>query len=68
MDATVAQLAVMQVGLLGALACQLGYAGHSLTLTLAGSDFLEHGVGNLRILVQEIVHLLLDEIAHIFVY
>ena len=68
MDAAVAQLAVMQVGLLGALAGQLGHSCHSLPFALAGGNLLEHRIGNIRILMQEVIHFLLDEVAHVFVY
>ncbi len=67
MYAAVAQLAVVQVGLLGALAGQLGDAGHGLALLLALLYLLHHHLGGVGVLVQVVVHLLLDEVAHIFI-
>ena len=68
MNAAVAQLAVVQVGFLGTLACQLRHACHGLALLLALADFLQHHVGHVGVLVQVVVYLLLDEVAHILVH
>ena len=68
MDTAIAKFTVMQVRLLGTLASQFGHTGHGLSFPFRRSNLLEHGVGNLRILVQEIVHLLFDEITHIFIH
>ena len=38
MDAAIAQLTVMEVGLLGTFTSQFGDAGHSLALPFTGSD------------------------------
>ena len=66
--AAVAQLAVVQIGLLGPFASQFGYAGNGLALLLALLDFLQHDLGHEGVLVQIVVHLGLDEVAYIFVH
>ena len=67
-DAAVAQLAVVQIGFLGALTGQFGNAGHLLALFLAGLYLLQHHLGHISVLVQIVIHLGLDEIANIFVH
>ena len=63
-DAAVAQLAVVHVHLLGTLAGELGDACDGLALLFGILYLLQHGVGSLRCLVEEVVHLGLDEVAH----
>ena len=67
MDAAVAQLAVVQIGLLGTLASQLGNASHSLSLALALGYLLLHNLSHIGMDVQEVVYLKLDEVANILV-
>ena len=67
MDAAIAQLTVMEVGLLGTFTSQFGDAGHGLALPFTGSDLFQNGVGDFQILMQEVVHLQFDEVAHILI-
>ena len=62
-DAAVAQLAVVQIGLLATFAGQLCHAGHGLAFAFAVLHLLQDDVGHVGILVQVVVHLLLDEVA-----
>ena len=64
----VAQLAVVQVGFLGAFACQLGDAGNGFALFLGVLYLLQHHFGHKRVLVEVIVHFRLDEVSYVFVY
>ena len=68
MNAAVAQLTVVQVGFLAALAGQFGNAGHRLALALALRHLLQYDIGHIGILVQIVVHLLLHEVADELVY
>ena len=65
--AAVAQLAVVQVGFLGPLARQFGHAGYGFSLLLVLCNLLEHHLGHVGMLVEVVVHLLLHEVAHIFI-
>jgi hypothetical protein len=56
-DAAVAQLAVVQAGLLGALAGELADAAQFLALALALEDLRLQGLAHLGMLVQEVVQL-----------
>jgi len=58
----------VQARLLGAFACELGHAGHSLAFVLTLFDFCLEDVGHVFLMdVQEIVHLALEEVSHILV-
>ena len=63
-DAAVAQLAVVEVGLLGALACQFRNAGNGLALRFAFLYLLADYFCHVEMLVEEVVYVFLDEIAH----
>ena len=65
--AAIAQLAVVQVGLFGAFAGQFRDAGYGFALLLRILYLLQHHFGHQRVLVQVVVHLGLDEVAHVFV-
>ena len=68
MYAAVAQLAVVQVGLLCPLTCQLGDASHRLTLPLALLNLLLQDVGTVFLVdVQVVVDLTLEEVADILI-
>ena len=67
MIAAIAQLSVVQVGLLCAFACQLGDPGNGFALFLGVLYLLQHHFGHQRVLVQIVVYLGLDEVAHVFV-
>ena len=67
MDAAVAQLAVVQIGLLGTLARQLGDASHRLSLALTLLDLALQHLSHVFMDVKIVVHLFLQKIAHILV-
>ena len=67
-DAAVAQLAVVQVGFLGAFAGQLGHSGHRLALAFALFHLALDGFGHLAVDVEVVVNLLFYEVADVFVY
>ena len=67
MDAAIAQLAVVEVRLLGTLTSQFGNARHRLALTLALLDFILQNLSHVLVDMQIVIHLLLQEIAHILV-
>ena len=58
----------MQIGLFGPFACQFRHAGDGFTFLFVFGDFLYDDVGDVRILVQIVVHLFFDEVAHELVY
>ena len=60
----VAQLFVVEVGLFGAFAGQFRHAGNGFALFLALLNFLLHDFRHVEVLVQVVVHLLFDEVAH----
>ena len=68
MYAAVAQFTVVQVSLLGALACQFRNARHSLSLLLAFRNLLQHLLCDVGILMQEVIHFGLYEVAHVLVH
>ena len=67
MDTTVAQLTVMEVGLLGSLTGQFGHAGNRLTVALALLDLILQHLGHIAVDMQIVVYALFDEVAHIFI-
>jgi len=67
-DAAIAQLAVVQVGFLGTFASQFGHTGNGLALLFRISYLLKHHLGHFGILVQIVIHLLLHEVAYVFVH
>ena len=58
----------MQVGFLGTFAGKFRHTSHSLAFALAFLYLLQHCVGNFGLLMEEIVHLLLDKVAHVLVH
>ena len=58
----------MEVGLLGAFACQFGDARYGLALLFALLYFLLDDVCDVGVLVEIVVHLFLDEVAHELVH
>ena len=66
--AAVAQLAVVEVGLLGAFACQLCHSGNGLAVALAVGYLLLYHFGHVEVLVQVVVDFGLDEVAHKLVH
>ena len=54
----------MQVGFLGTFTSQLGHTGNGLAFLFRFLNLLKHHISHLRILVQIVVYLGLDEIAH----
>ena len=67
MDAAVAQLVVVQRGLLDILAHLLAHAGDGLALALVVLDLFQQHLGGLGGLVQVVVQLLLDEVVDVLV-
>ena len=67
-DAAVAEFAVVQVGLFGALAGQFRHARYGFALLLAFLDFLLNDFGDVKVAVEVVVYVFLDEIAHKFVH
>ena len=67
-DTAVAQLPVMQVRLLGPLTSKLCNARHGLAFLLALAHLLQHHLSHIRMLMQVVIHLGLDEVTHIFVH
>src|SRR3712207_1689141 len=67
MNATVAQLAVMKIGLLCPLTRQFCDAGHGLTLTFGLLDFIFQHFRHIRVDMQIVVNILLDEVTHVLV-
>lgn len=63
MDAAVEELAVVEAYFLGLLAGALGNAGHGLALALAVLNGLEDDGGGVRLAVEIVVELRLDEVA-----
>ena len=68
MDTAVAQLTVMQISLLRTFTRKLRNASHSLTLLLTLRNLLYDDFRNVRIAMQIVIHLLLDEITYIFIH
>ncbi len=66
MHSAIEQFLVMQTDLFRLLPGFLGYAGHSLALTLVGLDLFQNHVGNREIAAKIIVKLFLYEIADEF--
>ena len=66
--AAVAQLAVVQVHLLGAFTRKFGDSGHGFALTLALLYLFEEHLRGVEILVKEVVKFLFQEIADVFRY
>ena len=64
MYAAVAQLAVVQAGLLRHLAGLLCHACHLLAQLLALGDLLQDDVGHVGVLVEVVIDLFLDEVAN----
>ena len=62
--AAVAQLAVVQVSLLCTLSRQLSHSGYSLAVALVLLYLLLDSLSYIGVLMQEVVHLVLDEVAH----
>ena len=62
-DAAVAQLAVVHVDFLGTLTGYLRDAGYLLAFLLGAQYLVEHDVGRLGRLMEEVVHFGLDEVA-----
>ena len=67
MYAAVAQLAVVQVGFLRSLSCELRYARHCLAFLLALLYLLLHHLSHVSVYVQVVVHFGFYEVAHILV-
>ena len=63
-DAAVAQFAVVEVGLLGTLARQFRNAGNGLALRLAFLYLLADHFCHVEMLVEEVVYVFFDKIAH----
>ena len=66
-DTAVAQLTIMEVGFLGALTGQFRHTGHCLALPLTLLDLPFQHLSHISMDVQIVIHLLLDEVADIFV-
>ena len=67
MYAAIAQLSVVQVGLLCPFACNFGYARHCLSLSFALVDLAFNLFGHVGMDVQIVVYLALNEVAHVLV-
>ena len=67
MNATVAQLTIVQVSLLGSFTGQLGYAGYGFTLAFVLLDFVSMASATSSMDVQVVVDLLFHEVADILV-
>ena len=67
MYAAVAQLAVVQIGLLGTLASQFRDARHSLSLALGGFNLIFQHLHYLLVAVQEVIDLGLYEVTDVFI-
>ena len=63
-NAAVAQLTVVQVGLLGTLAGQFRNAGNGLALRFAFLYLLADHFCHVEVLVEEVVHVFFDKVAH----
>ena len=68
MYAAVAQLAVVQIGLLGTLTGELCHASHCLSLALTFRYLLLHHLSHVGMYVQIVVHFELHEVAYVLVY
>ena len=68
MHTTIAEFSVVQVGLFAHLSGLLGHTSHFLAYLLALLYLGQDDVGYVRVLVQEVVHLLLYEVAYELVY
>ena len=64
MDVAVAELAVVEVHLFGALTGYLLYARHRLAVALVVKDFFEQRLRGVGVFVEVVVELLADEIEH----
>ena len=64
MHVAVAQLFVVEVGLFGAFAGEFRHAGNGFALFLALLNLLLHHFRYVEVLVEIVVHLFLDEVAH----
>ena len=67
MDTTVAQLAIVEIGLLSPFTSQLSHTGHRLAVTLALFNLVLQHLSHITMDVQVIVDFLFDEITHIFI-
>ena len=68
MDAAVAQLAVVEVGLLGTFACQFCHSSYCLAVALVVGYLLLYHFGHIEVFVQVVVDFGLDEVAHKLVH
>ena len=68
MHTAVTQLAVVQIGLLAHLASLFCHTCHFLAHLLAFLNLLQYDIGDVSILVQEIVYVDLDEVTYELVY
>ena len=64
MNTAVTELAVMKIGFLGAFPGNLRHSGNRLTFLFRLLYFPEHHFRHIRMLVQVIVHILLDKVSH----
>ena len=67
MDATVAQLTIVQVSLLGTLTRQFGDTSHCLTLALTFFHLILNDLSDVLMNVQVVINLLFDEVTYIFI-
>ena len=67
MDTAVAQLTVMEVGLLSTLTGQFGDTCHRLALTFTLLDLVLQHFCHILMDMHIVIHLLLDEVANVFV-
>ena len=63
-ETAVTELAVVEVRFLGTFTGQLGDTGNGLAFLFRFLNLLQHHIGHLRILMQVVIDLGLDEIAH----
>ncbi len=68
MDATVAQLLIVQVGFLGPFTCQLGDTGNRLSLFFRVEDLPLQYLYHLSMFVEEVIQLFLEEIVDMFAH
>ena len=67
MYAAIAELSVVQVGFFGAFAGQFRDTGYGFAFLFVFLDFLLQDIGDVKVAMEVIIYVFLDEVSHEFV-